>query len=108
MPLKSISGISRINKVDYNKHGQIDPFVARPPAGSGPTPTQFALNDEKAKGAGAVNPFYIYLLDNAIARTTNPILDTDLTSTRINIVATGIDYLLKKRRYFLYLSSYEF
>lgn len=94
MPLKSISGIARINNVNYNKHGQVDPFVAIPPAGSGPTPTQFALNDEKPKGAGAVNPFYIYLLDNAITRTTHP-LTTTAAVTKMQIIPTTIDYLLR-------------
>ena len=95
MPLKSISGIARINNVRYNKHGQIGFLTSRPPAGSGPTPTQFAIDKDNTQGAGTVNPFYIYLLKNAIARTTNPINSTTSTG-RIDIVPTGIDYLLKK------------
>ena len=94
MPFKSVSDISRINSVGYNKHGQINPLTARPPAGTGATPTDFPQSNEKAKGAGVVNPFYIWLLDNSFTRMTAPLNETNGTFTTLHVVPTGVNWMI--------------
>jgi len=89
MPLKSIKGISDINSVKFKTSRYTNTMTARPPAGTGATPTAFPLANEKAQGAGTSNPFYIWLLNNSITRSTAPLNETNGSYARMTIIATG-------------------
>ena len=89
MPFKSITDVGRINSVTYKKQRYMNPMTAMPPAGTGATPTAFPVQNDVAQGAGQSNPFYIFLLSNSIARTTEPINTTGAV-TGIDVHAVGI------------------
>ena len=89
MPLKSIQGISDINSAKF-KTARYTNSAGRPPAGTHTTSTLYPNFDDNAQGAGQSNPFYIYLLKNAITRTTAPINETNAAFNNVSIKATGL------------------
>ena len=89
MPFKSLCGISDINSAKFKKSRYTDTMTARPPAAIGSTPTDYPVQNEKSQGAGQSNPFYIWLLNNSITRTTAPINSTDGTVSSIDVVVSG-------------------
>lgn len=91
MPIKSISNISKLNKNITNNNQMINPLIGRPSVGTSVIP-EYNNSDNVS---GLVNPFYIYLLNNSITRTTIPINETASVGV-IYIVNTTIDNLLKR------------
>ena len=90
MPFKSLCGISDINSAKFKKSRYTDTMTARPPAAIGSTPTDYPVQNEKSQGARQSNPFYIWLLNNSITRTTATINSTDGAVTTIDVVASGL------------------
>tara|TARA_R100001594_G_C4034641_1_gene261983 strand:- start:493 stop:1488 length:996 start_codon:yes stop_codon:yes gene_type:complete len=93
MPLQSIKTLSTLSGINYHIKKNCDFLSGLPPIQS--TGDDYPIRDGSAYNAAVQSSFYVYLINNAITRTTAPINKT-ATTDRIDIVATGVDNVLRQ------------